>query len=156
MDEEQQYYKEKYFKYKLKYLTLKEELEGGGIFSSKKTEPAKTAVTAVVAPAAAEKKVINPDDVITFLKGLLESKFTEKTIRRLPDQRGDTSNTYNYKIKKLIDEEMGKNKHDLSKLENIENMLAPVLKTANMKEWLISISDLKTYLRGKLKKKIFS
>jgi hypothetical protein len=38
MNEKQLYYKEKYFKYKLKYLTLKEELEGGGWFSSKKAD----------------------------------------------------------------------------------------------------------------------
>jgi len=56
LTEEQLYYKEKYFKYKLKYLTLKEELEGGGFFSSKKTEPAKKAVTAVVAAQTIAKK----------------------------------------------------------------------------------------------------
>jgi len=179
LTEEQLYYKEKYFKYKLKYLTLKEELEGGGLFSSKKTEPAnsaankpatddnkkfKAAVTAVVATKALEKKAptekkvssSNPDEILTFLRELLDPKYTEKTIRRLPEQRWDTANTNNYKIKKLIDEEMGGKIYNLSKFEDIENMLSPVLKTANMKGYLVDIRELKKYLRHNLKKKFFT
>jgi hypothetical protein len=33
LNDEQRYYKEKYFKYKLKYVTLKKQLEGGGRYS---------------------------------------------------------------------------------------------------------------------------
>jgi hypothetical protein len=155
LTEEQLYYKEKYFKYKLKYLTLKEELEGGftNPFASKKPAPAPAP-----APAPTEKKVSSssPDEILTFLRELLDPKYTEKTIRRVDGQRWDTANTNNYKIKKLIDDEMGKRKYNLSIFEDIENMLFPVLKTANDKGYLLNIEKLKIYLRHNLKKKFFT
>jgi hypothetical protein len=165
MDEEQLYYKEKYFKYKLKYLTLKEELEGGfkvsNPFASKK--PATTAEPAPApapapAPTVTEKKVSSssPDEILTFLRELLDPKHTEKTIHKVDGQRWDTAITYNYRIKKLIDEEMGQRKYNLSIFEDIENMLSPVLKTANDKGYLLDIGKLKTYLRHNLKKKFFT
>jgi hypothetical protein len=163
LTEEQLYYKEKYFKYKLKYVTLKKQLDGGGFFTSKKSEPVKTAATVPApapapAPTVTEKKVSSssPDEILTFLRRLLESQYTEKYISRLPNQRWDTLNTYNYRINKLITAEMEQGKYNLSIFEDIENMLSPVLKTANIKGWLLDIDGLKKYLRRNLKKNFFT
>jgi hypothetical protein len=67
MDEEQLYYKEKYFKYKLKYLTLKEELEGGMFFKSKKTAPVPTGKPTVVNESEYTGKTIE-NKLIEFMR----------------------------------------------------------------------------------------
>ena len=165
LTEEQLCYKEKYFKYKLKYVTLKKQLDGGGFFTSKKTVPVKTAASAPVptptptpTPTVTEKEVSrsSPDKILTFLRKLLDSQYTGEYIKRLPDQKADTLNTYNYRINNLITEEMEKGKYNLTIFEDIENMLSSVLKIANDNLWLINIDKLKKYLSRILKKTFFT
>jgi flagellin-specific chaperone FliS len=149
LTEEQLYYKEKYFKYKLKYLTLKEHLGGNKQTKAtgNKVAPAaakKQATVATgnkVAPAAAKKQAT----VASGNKVAPAAAKKQATVKSDDDNRAEEILKYLYelldgrkknnlnidRIKKSMKRVLEKypNKYDLTKLEEIKNMLKTVLKT---------------------------
>jgi hypothetical protein len=114
MDDEQQYYKEKYFKYKLKYLTLKEQL--GGV-------PQK-------AVKSDNKKAVKSDNKKAVIKE--SDDIAEKILKYLYELL-DGMKKYNTdinRITKLMTKVLQKypKRYDLTKLEDIKEMLRTVLK----------------------------
>jgi len=166
MNEEQLYYKEKYFKYKLKYQTLKKQHIDGGGFSLSSSTAVKTPVTTTTtAPVVANKtkSTFTSDVILSRLYELLDSgnKETETLIYRVNGQRSDANDSNNFKIKKLMTTEIGKptaidiTKYDLSNIDHIDKMLYKVLYIANSKSYIHDLGQLKKYLIGELKKKFF-
>jgi hypothetical protein len=173
MNEEQLYYKEKYFKYKLKYQTLKKQHIDGGGFSLSSSTAVKTPVNTkttitTTAQVVAEKTTsdFTSDVILSRLYELLDSgnKETETLIHRVNGQRSDAIDTNNYKIKKLMGAEMDNPTtnitiYNLSNLDHIEKMLHKVLYLAklipSLKNYIPDVEKLKKYLKDKLKKEFF-
>ena len=118
LTEEQLYYKEKYFKYKLKYLTLKEELEWGfkvsNPFASKKPAP--------TAKPTGKPTVVNASEYY----GNAVQKRLEDLINQSTHLKEQTSiEAMKEKMQKVINKKNPQNNkdYDLSFLDQLKIML---------------------------------
>jgi hypothetical protein len=116
LTEEQRYYKEKYFKYKLKYLTLKEELEGGFLNAFKSKKPAPTA------KPTGKPTVVNASEYY----GNAVQKRLEDLIQQSTHLKEQISiETMKEKMQKVINKKNPQNNkdYDLSFLDQVKIML---------------------------------
>jgi hypothetical protein len=152
--EEQLYYKEKYFKYKLKYLTLKEELEGGfkvsNPFSSK---PAPVALKPTVLNKSEYPGALIRNGLINFISDLDNKNFT----------RNDSKEVLKKIMNRVIDKKHPKKKgphnteidYDLTILKEV-NILIDEFEKQSIKIVDVVGIDLYDYLYEAVKKKYFT